>query len=359
MKILVIDDNPDIRNLIQMILKPHEFDVLLADSGSRGLEILETREVDLIILDIVMPEMDGFTVCEKIKNNSDLCDIPVIFLSIQDETPSLVKGLKLGAVDYISKPFHSDEFIARINVHLDLYKNKKLLQEKLEENKQLIHVLAHDLKNPIGCALSMMELIDEDPEDAAEYSEYARSALEQGLQIIDLIKDFMAVKEKKMTLKLNRLNLAQLIGNSLNTLKNQFSDKNISVNVSVDSTLFVVVDEVSFVNSVLNNLMTNAIKFSFKGSAIDIIADQNQDLVSLSIIDKGIGMPKKIENDIFNIEKSISRPGTEGEVGTGFGMPLVKKFVEAYGGTIQIISKEKSADENDHGTKAVVTLPAK
>ncbi|MCG8639494.1 MAG: ATP-binding protein, partial [Desulfobacterales bacterium] len=105
--------------------------------------------------------------------------------------------------------------------------------------------------------------------------------------------------------------------------------------------------------------MTNAIKFSFKGSAIDIIADQNQDLVSLSIIDKGIGMPKKIENDIFNIEKSISRPGTEGEVGTGFGMPLVKKFVEAYGGTIQIISKEKSADENDHGTKAVVTLPAK
>ena len=158
---------------------------------------------------------------------------------------------------------------------------------------------------------------------------------------------------------MNRLNLAQLIDKSLNTLKTQFNDKDISVNVSVDSTLFVVVDEVSFVNSVLNNLMTNAIKFSFKGSAIDIIADQNQDLVSLSIIDKGIGMPKKIEDDIFNIEKSVSRPGTEGEVGTGFGMPLVKKFVGAYGGTIKIISKEKRPDKNDHGTKAVVTLPAK
>lgn len=356
MKILIIDDNPDIRNLIKIISKPYDFDVLMAESGPAGFDILENQRVDLVVLDILMPEMDGFTVCKKIKSNPDTSEIPVIFLSTKDETESLVKGLKLGAVDYISKPFHSDEFIARIKIHLELYKSKKHLQEKLQENKQLIHILSHDLKNPVGCAQSFVEMIETYPEDTEEYVEYVKMALDQGLQIIGSVQDLMSIKEGKAKLKLNHLNLGSLVGRSLNILQNKITEKNITVTVGVDPDIFVKVDEVSFINSVLNNLMTNAVKFSFQDSKIEIKAEQTGDLVTLSVTDHGIGMPEEIENNIFNINKSISRRGTDGEMGTGFGMPLVKTFVEAYGGTIKIISKEKNEQNRDHGTKAVITL---
>ena len=356
MKILIIDDNPDIRNLIKIISKPYDFDVLMAESGPAGFDILENQRVDLVVLDILMPEIDGFAVCKKIKSNPDTSEIPVIFLSTKDETESLVKGLKLGAVDYISKPFHSDEFIARIKIHLELYKSKKHLQEKLQENKQLIHILSHDLKNPVGCAQSFVEMIETYPEDTEEYVEYVKMALDQGLQIIGSVQDLMSIKEGKAKLKLNHLNLGSLVGRSLNILQNKITEKNITVTVGVDPDIFVKVDEVSFINSVLNNLMTNAVKFSFQDSKIEIKAEQTGDLVTLSVTDHGIGMPEEIENNIFNINKSISRRGTDGEMGTGFGMPLVKTFVEAYGGTIKIISREKNEQNRDHGTKAVITL---
>ena len=197
MKILIIDDNPDIRNLIQVILKPYDLEVLLADSGPAGFEILRRQNVELIILDIILPGMDGYEICRTLKENPETREIPVIFLSVKDETESLVRGLKIGAVDYISKPFHHDEFIARIKVHLELYKNKDLLRRQLEENKQLIHILSHDLKNPIGSAQSFLELLEDDPDDLEECLEYAKMGLDQGLQIITLVRDFMALKDKR------------------------------------------------------------------------------------------------------------------------------------------------------------------
>lgn len=358
MKILIIDDNPDIRNLIKTILKPLDFEIFLAASGTDGLKILADRPIDLIVLDIIMPEIDGFAVCRKIKKDPNTRDIPVIFLSVKDETESLVNGLKLGAVDYISKPFHCDEFIARINVHLDLHKNKNRLQKQLEENKQLIHILSHDLKNPVGCAHSFVEMMNEDPGDVAEYAGYARIALEQGLQIIDLIRDFMAINDNKTGLALSRLNLEELVGTALNILQNTLKQKNISADVDIPSDIFVKVDEISFINSVFNNLLTNAVKFSFNDSQIKIKAEQDQQTVQLSITDHGIGMSGEIRKSLFDINKSVSRMGTQGEKGTGFGMPLVKKFVEAYDGSIAVLSKEKKGKTAAHGTTVTLTLPA-
>ncbi|MEH0022497.1 MAG: hybrid sensor histidine kinase/response regulator [Desulfobacter sp.] len=368
MKILIIDDNPDIRNLIKVILRPYDIDVLLADSGKAGFEVLEKEDIELIILDIIMPDMDGFEVCKTLKGDPQTAEIPVIFLSVKDETTSLVSGLKLGAVDYISKPFHQDEFIARIKVHLALHESRTLLRSRLEENKQLIHILSHDLKNPIGCAQSFVELMNEDPDNTEEYMDYIKLSLEQGLQIIDLVRHFMAIKDKKAKLELKKRNLRQLIDIALSIIMNKAREKDISVDVNVDSGIYIEVDEVSFINSVLNNLMTNAIKFSFPGSVIEINAEQipggkngqdpglEKDLIRICVVDQGMGMPEDIRQNLFDLKKSVSRSGTEGELGTGFGMPLVKKFVEAYGGTIEILSVEKKEGRDNHGTTAVISL---
>lgn len=360
MKILIVDDNPDIRNLIRVILKPYDLEVLLAESGPAGLEILKQEDVELIILDIILPGMDGYEICKALKEDPDTREIPVIFLSVKDETESLVRGLKLGAVDYISKPFHHDEFIARIKVHLELYKNKTLLHRQLEDNKQLIHILSHDLKNPIGSAQSFLELLEEDPDDLEECLEYIKMALDQGLQIITLVRDFMALKDKNSRLKLKTLNLKRMIDISLSILMNMIRDKQLSVDVDVPSDILVRVDEVSFINSVMNNLLTNAVKFSFPGARIGIRAETGQEdgreTIRLSITDQGIGIPHDLLADLFDIKKSISRSGTQGEMGTGFGMPLVKTFVEAYGGRIDVMSTPQSDDVEDHGTTVVISL---
>ncbi|MCG8634617.1 MAG: hybrid sensor histidine kinase/response regulator [Desulfobacterales bacterium] len=360
MKILIIDDNPDIRNLIQVILKPYDLEVLLADSGPAGFEILRRQNVELIILDIILPGMDGYEICRTLKENPETREIPVIFLSVKDETESLVRGLKIGAVDYISKPFHHDEFIARIKVHLELYKNKDLLRRQLEENKQLIHILSHDLKNPIGSAQSFLELLEDDPDDLEECLEYAKMGLDQGLQIITLVRDFMALKDKKAKLTLMKLNLKRLVDISQSILMNMIREKQLTVAVDISSDIFIRVDEASFINSVLNNLLTNAIKFSFPGSQIGIRAETVQDgdreTTVLYITDHGIGIPEDMVGNLFDIKESLSRPGTEGEMGTGFGMPLVKTFVEAYGGTIEVRSKEKTEGEDDHGTTVIISL---
>lgn len=357
MKVLVIDDNPDIRNLIQVTLKKTDIDVTLCESGEKGLELLSTSYFHLIILDIIMPGMDGYAVCDRIKSNPETQHIPIIFLSAKDETDSLVKGLKAGAVDYIAKPFQKEELIARINVHLDLQKSKQLLKNQLEENRQLIHILSHDLKNPIGSVLSILELMEVDPDEAEEYRAYIQTSISEGIQIIDSVRNFLALEEGKGQLTLECFSLLNLINRSYQILENRFKAKNINLKIQVPEHIKVNVDQVTFVNSVLSNLLTNAIKFSFTGENIILNATELDNWIELTIIDHGIGIPTQMQTDMFNIQKQTSRPGTEGESGTGFGMPLVKKFIESYGGSIEIFSVEHTENSTNHGTTFKIKLP--
>ena len=139
-------------------------------------------------------------------------------------------------------------------------------------------------------------------------------------------------------------------------MEQKFSDKDIALEMEVDREIHVLAEETSLINSVLNNILTNAVKFSFKGSRIVIRARKQGDRVAVSFRDFGVGMPPSLVAEIFDVRKATHRAGTQGETGTGFGMPLLKRFVDAYDGQVEILSKEQAAPIEERGTEIVLSL---
>jgi len=352
MTILVVDDTEANIDMLLAILK--EYDVIPATSGEDALSLLEEEKVDLVLLDIIMPEMDGFDVCRQIKKNSNTTDIPVIFITAKDDEESIEEAYKIGGVDYITKPFRPRELLARVKTHLRLQHTKELLNKQVESQRELLHVLCHDLSNPLGAIESYSKYLIDFPQETDIIKDILNASID-GMNVIDLTRRLMATEEKQMSTYPVRLK--HTMEQSLAILKVKLDNKNIDLKLDIPENIQVKAEEISLVNTVFNNLITNAVKFSKTGSSIRIYIDkQDSHEICLVIQDSGIGIPQDLLKDLFDISKTTNRIGTDGETGTGFGMPLVKKFMEKYGGDIQIISKSQDEDPDDHGTLICLTF---
>lgn len=241
----------------------------------------------------------------------------------------------------------------------ELNEKNKTISQQNKQRQELLHILCHDLINPIGAAHAITEHLVRElgvENTALELLNASRSSLTQSMEIIKLTQKLMALDEKKLNLEIHKENLKNLLNLSLEVVSLRFQEKQINLKVEVQDTVTVQVDAVSFVNSVINNLLTNAAKFSEPSGEVLIQATQDEAGTTLMIQDFGIGMPEKLVNRIFDPTAKTSRPGTKGELGTGFGMPLVKRFVEEYGGTISVVSKEKKEDSTESGTIVKIWL---
>ena len=187
-----------------------------------------------------------------------------------------------------------------------------------------------------------------------ELGNYIKISAESGMEIINLIRKMRAFEEKDI--ETYKVNLKNMVDQSYFMLQGKLIEKNIALEIDVPKEIEVVAEEVSLKSSVINNLLTNAIKFSEPGSTIQIEVEREAKLVKLYVKDNGIGIPDYLCKDLFDITKSTSRPGTNEESGTGFGMPLVKKFMQRYGGTIDISSRSIEENPEDHGTDITLTF---
>ncbi len=343
--ILAVDDVPLNLDLLTDILDPF-YNVSATVSGKDALEILKKNTPDLILLDIMMPEMDGYEVCSRIKDTDEWKNIPIIFLTAKNETEDIVRAYEAGAADYLSKPFNPPELLARVKAHLEIKESRDIIQQQNAEQKELLHVLCHDLANPFASVLSVLDIVDKD--NFNEYSGLLKQSARNGLDIIALIRQMRKLDEKPISLE--SIPLHDALKESLDMLSSKFLNKNIAMKLIFEKEELVKAEKTSLVNSVLNNLLTNAIKFSHAHGAIDITCNEQDSKIVLTITDHGIGIPKEMLETLFDVNKSISRKGTDGEEGTGFGMPLVKKFMAAYGGEIDIKSKE------NEGTTVLLTF---
>jgi signal transduction histidine kinase len=302
-----------------------------------------------------MPVMDGFETCEQLKLSEKTQHVPIIFLSANTESDAIIKGFELGAVDYITKPFKAAEVLLRVKTHLELKFSKEIILKQNNSQRELLHILCHDLMNSVGAVQSLITLKKMDG-DLSEEDEIMSMAINNAVDVIGLVHQLRKLEENKVEIQLDEHNLKSLIEETTYIVHEKIQQKNIELVINVDDDLQVVVESVSFINSVMNNLLTNAIKFSFADSRIIISAKNIASIVHLSVKDFGIGMPTKLKEDVFKIEKVTTREGTNGELGTGFGMPLVQKFIRAYGGKIDIISQEKTDVSSEHGTEIKLEL---
>ncbi len=354
--ILIVDDNPNNVQLLNAVMSMRGFDVMVAKNGLQALEVVKSKLPDLILLDIMMPVMDGFEVCRKLKESQDTKNIPIIFLTAKSHIDDIMKGFELGAVDYITKPFSSNELVARVEIHLKLKFSQETVVRQRNELREMVQILCHDLSNPLGAVISCFELSEYDPDYLKQNKHLILDYLRRQYDIIGLVRELRAIAEEKAVFSLAPVDLSWAVNESIETLQYQMDRKNIRVVVSLEEKTFVLAEKVSLVNSVLNNLLTNAIKFSYPASIINLSTEKKDGKILISISDQGIGIPDDLMKRIYSIDRRSTRFGTMGEKGTGFGIPLVKKFVSEYNGTMDIRSKDENDYPDDHGTHITLTL---
>ncbi len=245
----------------------------------------------------------------------------------------------------------------------ELRQKNETIQKRANDRKKFIHVLCHDLSNPIGGARSFLELMS-DPDSEAEISDHKKElekmmdqCLSSAIEIIDQTRESMVLEDYKASMNIERIHLNETIREALIHLDHIVRQKDISIQVDIPEYFVIEVDRICFMNSIFNNIITNAIKFSSRGGIIRIKSDHSDSEIRLIIQDFGIGMPSEIASTLFTPQEGTSRRGTEGETGTGFGMPLVKHFVEVFGGTIDVESFEGSEKSNSHGTTIFISFP--
>ena len=357
-KILIVDDTPNNIQLLAALLSEKGYIVTAATGGRQALLAIEKSLPDLILLDIMMPEMDGYETCRTLKSSEITKDIPVIFLSAKHESNDIALGFEVGAVDYVTKPFNESELLARVKTHTELKKSRETIAQISRERQELLRVLCHDLSNPIGFVVNAMEMTHDEPSFFEKVKDDIKSSMQNSLEVIELVRTMIALEENKLKLETSLVSLSEIIRNSLVMLTMRAEKKNIKITTDIPDGMHVRVERTTFINSVVNNILTNAIKFSEPGGLITVAAKDYGDKSELMIRDRGIGMPENVVNDLFDVSKNTSRTGTAGEIGTGYGMPLIKKFVNAYGGDLRVASWEKSAGAN-HGTEVLMVLNSK
>jgi len=344
--ILIVDDVPKNIQLLGSILKNEFIDIEFATSGQEALEWLKAKKFDLVLLDIMMPEMDGFEVCRRIKQNPDTEDIAVIFITAKTDIQSIIQGFEVGAVDYLTKPFNRNELIARVKTHLTLQRQKKLLEQENEFKDKVFSIIGHDLRTPVGNIKTYIEAF---LLSGIEISEETRvllndlSALsEQAFSLLENLLFWAKNQSGKITCNPKRNDLNEIIENTILLIQHQANKKNITiVRPKVKKTeAFFDAEQIAIV---LRNLLSNAVKFTQLGGEIQIIlnhiSEDDKEFIKIEIADNGIGIVEEDQKRLFDTKSHFTTFGTNNEKGSGLGLHLCKEFVEMNGGSIGVVSE--------------------
>ena len=368
---LIVDDSIFARKIVERILLSCGVIVTEADNGKAAYEMIkeDPQRFDMLITDLNMPEMGGLELTRKVRHELQLTDIPILMLSVVEDKVTQIELFRAGISDYLTKPFIKEELLGRLHAHLEVAIVNRELKEKVQElelshrkleqsnneRAELLHVLCHDLANPIGAIISVLDLVDANPALFDTLKDDLRKGAQHSLEVIDIVRKMRAMEEG-LNFDLIEVDLRQALQESSLLLQRRLTDKNISLVIDIESDCNVMAEEVTLVNSVFNNILSNAIKFSYPNSTIHIDMEESEDWIDVNFRDTGIGMSPEMIDSLFSLAKTTSREGTKGEQGTGFGMPLVKRFVEAYGGQLEVSSKEESESPQDHGTVFTLKL---
>lgn len=368
--ILAVDDNPRNLQLITSLLSQKGYKVVVANSGENALKYLMLKKPDLILLDIMMPGMSGYEVCEEISKNPDLVGVPVIFLTAKSELNDVVTGFRLGAVDYITKPFRGEEVIARIETHLELrrvrteleLKNDLIAQETnklrtaIAEKDRFFSILSHDLRAPLAGFQAATELLENNIQNLSteEAAMFISSMADSARQLNKLLENLLSWAQLQLgTLKpiSENFDVFYLAETAVNSQKTLAAQKDILIENQLNKSARVFADY-QMTLTIFRNLISNAIKFSPRGSKITLHHSPSAEgFVAVSISDSGIGMNPETLQNLFRLDVKVSRPGTEGEASSGLGLILCKDLAERNKGTISVSSVE------GQGSTFTVSLP--
>ncbi len=366
--ILIVDDSESSVRLLSFVLREAGYKVLVAFNGGEAKEIVEQRSPDLILMDVLMPDISGYELTSEIRENSELEEIPIIFITALSELDDKLNAFKAGGVDHISKPFQKDEVLARIKTHLYLQqlvkerdaritqlKNQEIELRELDQKKsELLRLVSHDMYNPLLSINGIAEMINQSSEASSEITELNQLIINSSQKLILLVDRLLNNEDQLQlteTINIAPSNLDDLFERIIAINKPKSVLKNIRLfkNLAIKSSVYFI-DEVKL-EIAINNLISNSLKFTPKGGEIKILVSETDSNLEILVVDTGIGIPDTMIDFIFTDPTKTKQTGTDGEIGRGLGLDVVQDYIHLHNGTIKVNSKE------NQGTEFIIQIP--
>ena len=340
--ILIVDDNPTNLSVLFESLEGAGFKVLVATSGKAALEGIRQIPPDIILLDVRMPGMSGFDICRRLKANEATRDIPVVFMTALTESVDEVRGFRLGAVDYITKPINVETVLARVNTHLTIRNLQKGLQKQNAELAAYDHTVAHDLKNPLGLVIGYAEALEEDVTtvSAKELQRYLHTIAQSSRKMRSIIDELLllsGLRNKKVEMK--PLDMDSIVDEAQQRLAMVIEEYKAEIVLPQDWP--VAIGHGPWVEEVWGNYLSNAIKYGGDPPRVELGADVEQDgnvpagMVRFWVRDNGHGLTLEEQGRLFRLFERLNRVQTEGH---GLGLSIILRIVKRLGGEVGVES---------------------
>jgi two-component system sensor histidine kinase/response regulator len=353
--ILVVDDTEDNLDLLEFALKRKPVHMLRAASGKECLAVAGEKQPDIILLDILMPDMDGFETLKRLRANRATAKIPVIFLTAQRKDPdSIATGLALGAEQYLTKPIDTEELLVRTKMMIRL----KRAEAELERTKaDFMAMLVHDLRSPLIGIKSVIELLQETTKGTPlndDHIELLNSAHASAGKLLDLVGDFLDLSKYEagtITFEKCAVPVSRFIDPVVRQMDIQFKQRNVKLAQNIPPGLPPVYVDALKTEQVVMNLLGNALKFTKSGGAValeaafdagtpdTILPRASGVFVRISVTDNGVGIAGAEIPMLFERYKQASSAKLARQKGTGLGLAICKLIVEAQGGTVGVESE--------------------
>ncbi len=350
-EILVVDDIPSNVLLLKAILTRHHFNIVTASNGREAIEIIEKKAPDLALVDVMMPEINGYDLCRHIREKMKLDDLPIILLTALNDSEDIVIGFEAGANDFVSKPFNNEVLLMRIRFQLSIIASKRLILKQAKElsatissRDKLYSVIAHDLRSPLATLKMILNYVStkissfDIDEDLKDMISTANSISEDAFNLFDNLLKWTKSQNNMLRYVPQKIEVTELVESSIEILKGGAYNKGITIITKLFNEKISVEVDIDMIKTVFRNILSNAIKFSEKGSNIILEAINRGDNVLFNIIDQGKGMDRSSIEKIESGKVDFTSVGTNNESGSGLGLMLTREFIIRNGGTLSVHS---------------------
>ena len=363
-KILIVDDVVSNVLLLKILLTNEKFQVCTASNGKMCIEVAKAEKPDLILLDVMMPELNGFDTAVILKKDPETLDIPIIFLTALNNPTDLVKGFQVGANDFLTKPFNKEELVMRVKHQIELVAAKRFIVQQNEELKRTISnrdkmysVIAHDLRSPMASIRMVLNLAVNvvSPETVGEeifnLLDKANRESEETHDLLDNLLKWTKSQTGRLNVVYQDMDLNEVVPGVVDIFQMIAEMKKIHLKyIPCDEQLMVRADN-DMIKTILRNLISNAIKFTPEDKGIEVFIKREGDFARVSVQDHGVGITPERLGSIF--KKGETTYGTGGEEGSGLGLQLCQDFARKNGGEAYVESVQ------GEGSTFSFTIPLK
>jgi two-component system sensor histidine kinase/response regulator len=361
--VLIVDDNSNNVKIIAITLRSLNYKLVIATSGKSAIEMVDKTRPDIVLLDVMMPGMDGYEACQIIKSKKENENLPIIFLTALNDKSNIIKGFDAGGVDYITKPFNKEELISRVKTHLEL----KFTQDELQKTSnylsdlnslkdKMFSVIGHDLRSPLGSVKMTLEFLSETVCDTTgeELKSTVDLLLKTTDEVFSLLENLLGwARSQSGNLSVDKepIDLYDLVNNIYLLNKGNINIKNIDFTIDIDPGTTIFAD-LNTITIVFRNLLSNAIKFTPNHGKITIASREMNGNVQIEFRDSGVGIPESNISKLFDPTQHLTTYGTNRESGSGLGLNLCHDFTKRNDGEISVVS------ELGKGTSFFLLLPS-